>query len=115
MLIEAAKGGHTGVVSVLIDYNPNNLSTTTTASAGQASIATSAEVSGEVVSDNVAVNAVNTRYVPHFKALLKVAFSREGLLFRFFIHFASLFRGKTDGMKNKPRMPTFSWNYVTFY
>ena len=26
MLIEAAKGGHTTVVSVLIDYNPGNLS-----------------------------------------------------------------------------------------
>ena len=60
MLIEAAKGGHTGVVSVLIDYNPNNLSTTAT-TAGAVTTATSAEASGEVVSDNVATtNATNT-------------------------------------------------------
>ena len=62
MLIEAAKGGHTGVVSVLIDYNPNNLSTTATTAGGTAptTTATSAEASGEVVSDNVATNATNT-------------------------------------------------------
>ena len=75
MLIEAAKGGHTGVVSVLIDYNPNNLDSSGASGgvippgvAGPASTDTSAiEVSGEVVQcDTVAaVTAVtNTNSNP---------------------------------------------------
>ena len=75
MLIEAAKGGHTGVVSVLIDYNPNNLDPSGDSGgvippgvSGPASTDTSAiEVSGEVVQcDTVAaVTAVtNTNSNP---------------------------------------------------
>ena len=75
MLIEAAKGGHTGVVSVLIDYNPNNLDPSGASGgvippgvSGPASTDTSAiEVSGEVVQcDTVAaVTAVtNTNSNP---------------------------------------------------
>ena len=74
MLIEAAKGGHTGVVSVLIDYNPNNLDPSGASGgvvppgiAGPASTDTSAiEVSGEVVQcDTVAaVTAVTNTNSP---------------------------------------------------
>ena len=60
MLIEAAKGGHTGVVSVLIDYNPNNLNTGAGSGTG-APVGAEGVPSGEVVSDNVAnANATNT-------------------------------------------------------
>ena len=74
MLIEAAKGGHTGVGSVLIDYNPNNLDPSGASGgvvppgvAGPASTDTSAiEVSGEVVQcDTVAaVTAVTNTNSP---------------------------------------------------
>ena len=53
MLIEAAKGGHTTVVSVLIDYNPGNLSGSeaTLDAAAVSGTAGASEVVTEVVSD----------------------------------------------------------------
>ena len=54
MLIEAAKGGHTTVVSVLIDYNPGNLSGSEAEALGAAAVSGTAgasEVVTEVVSD----------------------------------------------------------------
>ena len=59
MLIEAAKGGHTGVVSVLIDYNPNNLSASAAAAVAAAAASGAANTEappGDVVSDTAAVD-----------------------------------------------------------
>ena len=51
MLIEAAKGGHTTVVSVLIDYNPGNLSGSEEGVTPGSLAGAAAEAITEVVSD----------------------------------------------------------------
>ena len=71
MLIEAAKGGHTGVVSVLIDYNPGSIpgqaaAVTAAATAANTANAATAETAstGDVVSDTAAAAVAGSAPAP---------------------------------------------------